>query len=54
MKGSHVPEHFALTFSMREAEALRDIITDVDTREDFQLNEFEQEIVDKLLTIVQS
>lgn len=54
MRGQRVPEHYALTMNTREAETLQGMLNEIDSREDFILNEFEQEIVDNLLELLQS
>ena len=54
MRGQRVPEHFAFTMTKREAETLLGMLAEIDSREDFVLNEFEQEIIDGLLDVLQS
>ena len=49
-----MPAHFTVSLNPREAETLQGMLAEIDSREDFVLNEFEQEIIDGLLDVLQS
>lgn len=49
MKGQKIPEHYNVVIGTRAADALREMLSELTETDAFTLNEFEREVVDKLM-----
>lgn len=53
MRGSYIGPHYILDLDMREGDGLRRVLEDITQDDDFPLNEWEEEVVEAVLTALE-